>query len=281
MSVAEVTSHPMKQKILYILLLFCTKFVAQNCRLHVSGFIKDNTDTIYGVKHTKVLLKTDNGLEMVVLSDTNGYYSFCFAKCNFKKFTVTIETSKHTVSFVNPRLGYLASKDMQAYTLNDTAKFEHLKRNFKVVPVLACGFTFPPFCFKLNSVTLDTLPLPTGPGYSKYDSMVVFPKEGIKIMVEYFKDHPKEVLQISGHADLNEVDPLSLSQLRAEALNNELVKAGINEKHFVTKGYGSTRPLVQENEIKKARSKKQKEELHTKNRRCVFGIVSWDYLEKK
>ncbi len=218
---------------------------------------------------------------MESLSDTNGYYSYCFRKCNFKTFTVSIETSKYTSSFINPGNGYLASREMKAFVVNDSVLAEHLSKNFKVVPALVCGIVFPPFIFKFNTPVLDTLPLPSGPGYFKYDSLVVFPKEGIKVMVEYFKNDPKVVLQISGHADFNETDPIPLSQLRAESLKNEFVKAGINEKHLVTKGYGATRLLVNENIIKKAKTKKQKEELHAKNRRCTFGIISWDFLEKK
>ena len=45
------------------------------------------------------------------------------------------------------------------------------------------------------------------------------------------------------------------------------------------KGWGEKKVLIKDDVIAKAKTKEEKEALHQKNRRTVFRIVNWDYVD--
>jgi hypothetical protein len=47
----------------------------------------------------------------------------------------------------------------------------------------------------------------------------------------------------------------------------------------MSKGWGEKKLLVKDDVINKAKTKEEKEALHAKNRRTVFRIVNWDYVD--
>jgi len=65
-------------------------------------------------------------------------------------------------------------------------------------------------------------------------------------LVEYLKLKPSTKIEIAGHTDRDgeEVDNLSLSQKRADAVKKYLVGKGINANRLTSKGYGETSPIA-------------------------------------
>jgi outer membrane protein OmpA-like peptidoglycan-associated protein len=98
-----------------------------------------------------------------------------------------------------------------------------------------------------------------------------------KILIE----NPGIVLQIDGHTSSNEKIPDSLSIRRARFVRNELTKKNINPQRLKCIGWGKTQLLVTNSSITKAKTQKEKDELHQKNRRVTFKILSFDFAELK
>ncbi len=79
------------------------------------------------------------------------------------------------------------------------------------------------------------------------------------------EEHPEwTAIEIGGHTDAVGADDknLALSQGRAEAVLEALVKNGVARERLTAKGYGETRPIV-----------RAKDEIgHAKNRRVEFKV---------
>ena len=74
---------------------------------------------------------------------------------------------------------------------------------------------------------------------------------------------PGHVLQITGYTDSsgNPAKNVTLSQKRAEAVRNELIKDGVNPDMLVAKGYGSADPIAS-NDTPEGRSRNRRIEFH-------------------
>ena len=90
--------------------------------------------------------------------------------------------------------------------------------------------------------------------------------QALERIIEFTKLNPTLVIEIAGHtddegaADYN----MTLSQGRAEAITDYLIKAGIDPSRLVAKGYGETKP------IDNTGTKEGK----AKNRRVEFTVLS-------
>jgi len=84
-------------------------------------------------------------------------------------------------------------------------------------------------------------------------------------IVEFIKANPTIALEIDGHTDDEGADDynLTLSQGRAEAVVQYLIKVGVEPSRLTAKGFGETKP------IDKAKTKAAK----SRNRRVEFTIV--------
>ncbi len=83
------------------------------------------------------------------------------------------------------------------------------------------------------------------------------------------------VVQISGYTD-NAGNPTAnrkLSQRRADAVRQVLVRAGINPAMLIANGYGSSRPLASEPGTTEGRSNGTEEDRRGDDRRVEFSIV--------
>ncbi len=71
----------------------------------------------------------------------------------------------------------------------------------------------------------------------------------IEQIVDYLKKHPTIKVQIEGHTDNIGSDNSNkiLSEKRAIAVKNEIVKKGINAERLSTKGFGSKEPISSNN----------------------------------
>jgi outer membrane protein OmpA-like peptidoglycan-associated protein len=127
-------------------------------------------------------------------------------------------------------------------TMNDTASYSRID-----IPSLQPGQSFdapfvvdiqyePPRTYTLNKVHFDT-----GKPTLRPESF----KE-LNEIAEYMKIKEDEKYEVSGHTDNagKEEDNLKLSQQRAEAVRNYLIKKGINASRLTAKGYGATKPVA-------------------------------------
>jgi outer membrane protein OmpA-like peptidoglycan-associated protein len=65
-------------------------------------------------------------------------------------------------------------------------------------------------------------------------------------LVEYMKWRENEKIEIAGHTDNvgTDADNLKLSQNRAEAIKQYLIKKGISANRVIAKGYGASQPVA-------------------------------------
>jgi OmpA-OmpF porin, OOP family len=80
-------------------------------------------------------------------------------------------------------------------------------------------------------------------------------------LVEYLKWRNTEMVEIAGHTDNTgpAADNLKLSQQRAEAVRNYLVKKGVAASRIVAKGYGLTQPIA-DNQTARGRQQNRRTE---------------------
>jgi len=81
-------------------------------------------------------------------------------------------------------------------------------------------------------------------------------------LVEYLKLKTDIKIEISGHTDSNgdELKNMALSIKRAKAINDYLLKRGVNPKRLIAKGYGETRPIA-DNLTPQGRAKNRRTEI--------------------
>jgi hypothetical protein len=242
---------------------------------HVTGSDAKQSYTVIGAS---VYLSTDHGDEIVVCSDTNGYYAFSFSKTSFKTAKISIHANKKTRGIGEKYPCYLDSKDFAEIKLPDDSvnTKKHFIKDFELTRASDCGGAYiPKIIFKYQSLTYDTVF--SSYYFDKADSILDIPANAFFAYSEILKHNPTLIVQISGHSSFNEKFPFELSQLRAEKVKLEMVGFGIPQDRIVAKGFGDSRLLVKPSEIKKAKLKEEKSLLHARNRRCVFSIISWDY----
>ena len=69
---------------------------------------------------------------------------------------------------------------------------------------------------------------------------------------------------------------MKLSENRAKAVVDYLVKQGFDKSRFEYKGYGEERPIISDEEISKLPTRKEKKDAHAVNRRTEFKILSYE-----
>jgi outer membrane protein OmpA-like peptidoglycan-associated protein len=91
----------------------------------------------------------------------------------------------------------------------------------------------------------------------------------------YMKANLKVKIELGGHTDSrgNEVDNLKLSSERAKSVMDYLIQSGVSSNRLSFKGYGSSQPIVSNEEIAKLSKPEDKEAAHQKNRRTVYKII--------
>jgi OmpA-OmpF porin, OOP family len=67
----------------------------------------------------------------------------------------------------------------------------------------------------------------------------------LNMVVQVLKDNPEIKFEVGGHTDADGSDDynLKLSQQRADAVKEELIKLGIDASRLTAKGYGETKPI--------------------------------------
>ena len=213
------------------------------------------------VKNASVRLAGSNGdlFEFKTLED--GKYNFKLKENT--TYEVTVGTDKTTTSRTFT-LGFLATKDMGKLTTLDERESKDFVKDFALIGVRG-EIRFPAVLYDLGKASL------------RPES-----KDSLNFLYQTLIDNPSIVIQLQSHTDSRGDNKKNqqLSEERAKAcviyLNEE---KKIPLARLTSKGFGEEKLLVKDVVINKAKTKEEKEALHQKNRRTVFRIVNWDYVD--
>ena len=94
----------------------------------------------------------------------------------------------------------------------------------------------------------------------------------LNLFAEYLKKNIEIKIELGGHTDSrgNEESNISLSKARAGAVFEFLVSKGISPQRMTFVGYGSSKPIYTEEQIKNIPEAIEKEAAHQQNRRTVW-----------
>jgi len=94
----------------------------------------------------------------------------------------------------------------------------------------------------------------------------------LNLFAEYLKKNIEIKIELGGHTDSrgNEESNISLSKARAGAVFEFLVTKGISPQRMTFVGYGSSKPIYTEEQIKNIPEAIEKEAAHQQNRRTVW-----------
>ncbi len=221
-------------------------------------------------KYRKVYLISSNGKTHERSTDSLGNYKFPFKEAAFISCTVTLDPKSDCKGVFGD--GYIMSGECGFFYVGDSLKQRVMIKDFEIQKP-AKELRIPQIIFKKNSLVFDTLR--SFPTY--YDSSDVFPYYAIKWLAKILKENPEIIIELGAHCSLDERDPQVLSQNRAIKVLKELIGFGISKERIKIKGYGCTKPLVSDSEIKYAKTPAGKETLRARNRRCTFMVLSWDF----
>lgn len=241
-----------------------------DCRLIISGHVTEQ-DTNIKIRHALIHLKADNGDMLECATDSNGRYCFYYKKVSFHHAEISVAVDLQTNAVHKPRrFGYLATAGYGMIDTGDSAR--HYTKNFQLMPNQGCG-SFPSVRFKKNTSVFDTT-------YTEgLDTVYNYPYQSIEFLASTLKDNPTIIIELSGHCSGDEKPSQHLSLIRTQTVKAELVTLGIDPERIVPVGYAPAKPLIKEDVIRRAQTKEEMMMLHAKNRRCVFRILSWDYLD--
>lgn len=228
------------------------------------------------VTNALIHLKGSNGDMFEFKTAADGKYNFKL-KENVS-YEVTVATDKSTVSQTF-KLGFLANKDMGKLTTVDENESKDFVKDFALTPVKA-EIRFPAVLYALGKA--DLLVDLEGTAKDNDTHKPLNSKDSLNFLYQTLMDNPTIVVELQSHTDSRGSD--AKNQILSEARAKSCVDYLINEKKVPAerlkfKGWGEKKLLVTDAVINKAKTKEEKDALHQKNRRTVFRIVSWDYVD--
>jgi peptidoglycan-associated lipoprotein len=237
---------------------------------HLNGTV---TDCKYGptvsVQECTVRLVGSDGSAVEAKSDKDGKYKFDLLPEVSYVVTVFSDGKAHSTKAE----GYLnlPDKDKGKLTTVGEMTSKDFTLDFCLVPVES-EIRFPAVLYDLNKSNL------------RPES-----QDSLNFLYQTLMDNPTAIIEISSHTDARASNAYNqkLSQARAQACVDYLVKVkGIPAERMVAKGYGEERPLrmtdgtvLTEKYINAKKTKQEQEALHQLNRRTVFTVLSWNYVD--
>lgn len=100
-------------------------------------------------------------------------------------------------------------------------------------------------------------------------------KATIDSIVHFLKINKNVAIEIAVHG--KSTGCMAITQARSQSIADTLIALGIQKERLSPKGYGETRPLIPESEIKKAATKEEKAALISRNRRTELIIQTTDF----
>ena len=217
-----------------------------SCQKNIKGIVKDaKTKAI--IANAKVVL-SDKVMKEVGTHQSKNDGTFTFEKvdCNNTNYYLRGEKQKYETAEVNVTVG----KDEVVYEIFLNPREVAIKKGMDLAKV-----------FEIKEIKFD---------YNKAD---IRPDAAVELtkIVEVMREYPKMKIDIRSHTDSRGADSynLKLSDRRAKATLEWIVKQGIDKKRLKAKGYGETR-LVNgcSNGVPCT------EEEHQENRRSEFIVVA-------
>jgi peptidoglycan-associated lipoprotein len=228
------------------------------------------------IKNAIIHLKGSSGDMFEFKTGDDGKYNFKLKENT--SYEVTVATDKATASKTFTA-GFLATKDMGKLTTVDENESKDYVKDFALTPVVG-EIRFPAVLYALGKA--DLLVDVAGTDPSNDTRKPLNSKDSLNFLYQTLMDNPTIVVELQSHTDSrgNDKANQTLSEARAKSCVDYL----INEKKIPTarlqfKGWGEKKLLVTDAVINKAKTKEEKTALHQKNRRTVFRIVSWDYVD--
>ena len=217
-----------------------------SCQKNIKGIVKD-AKTKAVIADAKVIL-SDKVMKEVSTdkSKTDGTFTFEKVNCNDSHYYLRGEKEKYETAEVNVTVG----KDEVVYEILLNPREVAIKKGMDLAKV-----------FEIKEIKFD---------YNKAD---IRPDAAVELtkIVEVMREYPKMKIDIRSHTDSRGADSynLKLSDRRAKATLEWIVKQGIDRKRLKAKGYGETR-LVNgcSNGVPCT------EEEHQENRRSEFIVVA-------
>ena len=108
------------------------------------------------------------------------------------------------------------------------------------------------------------------------DGVAYETKDTLKLIAAFIQKHPKLIFQIDQHTDQrgDVAKNKKLSQDRANSIRQYLVyKLSVDSTRVFVKGFGGSSPLYTSADIQKAKTKEEKENLYSQNRRTVLRVI--------
>ena len=217
-----------------------------SCQKNIKGIVKDaKTKAI--IANAKVIL-SDKVMKEVSTdqSKTDGTFTFEKVNCNDSHYYLRGEKEKYETAEVNVTVG----KDEVVYEIFLNPREVAIKKGMDLAKV-----------FEIKEIKFD------------YNKANIRPDAAVELtkIVEVMREYPKMKIDIRSHTDSRGADSynLKLSDRRAKATLEWIVKQGIDKKRLKAKGYGETR-LVNgcSNGVPCT------EEEHQENRRSEFIVVA-------
>ena len=217
-----------------------------SCQKNIKGIVKDaKTKAI--IANAKVIL-SDKVMKEISTdqSKTDGTFTFEKVNCNDSHYYLRGEKEKYETAEVNVTVG----KDEVVYEILLNPREVAIKKGMDLAKV-----------FEIKEIKFD------------YNKANIRPDAAVELtkIVEVMREYPKMKIDIRSHTDSRGADSynLKLSDRRAKATLEWIVKQGIDRKRLKAKGYGETR-LVNgcSNGVPCT------EEEHQENRRSEFIVTA-------
>ncbi|MCD6069336.1 MAG: outer membrane protein/peptidoglycan-associated protein [Bacteroidetes bacterium] len=234
-------------------------FVLPPLVFNVSGTVKNAEDKT-PVANCPVILKGSDGTLVQSKSDASG--SFTMALKPEVTYDIYTQTDKSVTTKTAP-MGFLASEDHGNFTTVGLQESQNFEKAFELTPVKDE--------IKLPSILFET---------AKWDVRPQF-QDSLNFLYNVLIKNPTITIELSAHTDSRGSTKSNddLSQKRAQSCVDYLISKGIPKERMTAKGWGERKLKIQDAQVTKEKTKEGKEALHAINRRVVFKILSWDYVD--
>jgi peptidoglycan-associated lipoprotein len=233
-------------------------FVLPPLVFKLEGVVTDCQNKV-PVEAVTVSILGSDGYAQEVKTDKAGYYSVSLQPALSYVITTDAKTAMKTTYAEK----YLNSSEKGKVTTVGEEESKTFKKDFCLTPATN-EIRFPAVLYDLGKATL------------REES-----KDSLDFLYKTLIDNPTIVIELSAHTDSRAADNfnLKLSDARAKSCVDYLISKGIPAARLVPKGYGETKLLVKDAEINKLKSKEEQEAAHQKNRRTVFKVLRWDFVD--
>lgn len=245
-----------KFKFIIFLFLFPWTSFGQKDFVEIRGTVYALTlrgqDTLT-LKNADILLKINDTIIIKQTTDEAGHYKFQIKTTNLIATLYSQSTNK-TFNKEKKEYCFFADGDRKKI---DLSKPKIFIADFRFLQISHCFGRLPKLLYEQNSIK----PINVADSLLKIQSVL--------------RDFPLMTIQINGNADSKETATDELSLKRAEFIYEELIKLGIEKNRLTYKAFGSTRPLISEEIIKKAKTKEEKFALRQLNSYLTFQVMTF------